>query len=145
MTKIASNVDRLNDFYSHFNGTRHDFENDIRPKLEGLYHPDMRLFTAKDECKNREDMIDLIRRFNNAGGKAEMDLFEETPDGDVLYAGRLTTPDGLDVKIHSLGTFKDGKLFLIQPTNPEVCLIMMNHNYKEVIEDLPECPGMAGC
>jgi hypothetical protein len=141
----ATNIQRLKDFYSHFDGTRHDFENDVRPKLEGLYHPDMRLFTAKDECKKRDDMIEMIRRFNNAGGKAEMELFEETPDGDILYAGRLTTPDGLDVNIRSLGTFKDGKLFLIQPTDPTVCLTMMNHNYKEVVEDLPECPGMAGC
>jgi len=142
-----TNIQRLKDFYSHFDGSRHDFENDVRAKIETLYHPNMRLYTAngKDEFKTREDMIDLIRRFNNAGGKAEMELFEETPDGDILYAGRLTTPDGLDVKIHSLGTFKDGKLFLIQPTDPEVCLTMMNHAYKEVVEDLPECPGLAGC
>lgn len=143
---MPTNTERLKDFYSLFDGSRHDFENYVRPRCEKLYHPDMRLFTAQDECKTREDMIDMIRRFNNAGGKAEMELFEETPDGDVLYAGRLFTPDcGLDVKIHSRGTFKDGKLFLIQPTDPQVYLTMMNHAYKEVVEELPECPGMAGC
>ena len=138
-----TNVERLKDFYSHFDGSRRDFANEVLPKINALYHPDMRLYTAKDETKNRDAMIDVMRRFNNAGGKAEMDLFEETQDGDVVYAGRLTTPDGLDVKIHSLGTFKDGKLFLIQPTDPQVCLTMMNHDYKEVVDDLPECPGLA--
>jgi hypothetical protein len=140
-----TNMERLKDYFSHFDGTCHDFENDVRPKLENLYHPDMRLYTDKGETKTRDDMIDMVRRFNNAGGKAEMTIFEETPDGDVLYAGRLSTPCGLDVNIHSLGTFQDGKLVLIQPTDPEVYMAMMHHDYKMVVDKVPEggYPGLA--
>lgn len=140
-----NNLERLKAFYSLLDGSCRDFANVILPALMDLYHEDMRLFTAKDDCKTRDDMIAMIKSFNNAGGKADMEIFEEMPDGDILYAGHLTTPDGLDVKIRSLATFKDGKLFIIQPTDPEVCLIMMNHAYKEVVEELEECPGMAGC
>lgn len=139
-----TNMERLKDYFSHFDGTCRDFENDVRPKLENLYHPDMRLYTVKGETKTLDDMIDMVRRFNNAGGKAEMTIFEETPDGDVLYAGRLSTPCGLDVHIHSLGTFRDGKLALIQPTDPEAYLTMMTHDYKMVVDNVPEGgPGLA--
>jgi hypothetical protein len=139
-----TNMERLKDYFEHLDGTTRDFENDVRPKLENLYHPDMRLYTQKGVSKTREDMFDMVRRFNNAGSKAEMTLFEETADGDILYAGRLWTPCGLDVNIHSLGTFQDGKLMIIQPTDPQVYLTMMNHKYETVVDNLSEGgPGLA--
>lgn len=135
---------KLKAYFSHFDGTAKDWETVVRPAVEALYHPEMMVYSENGE-KTRDEMIDFVRRFNNAGGKAEMELFEETPEG-VIYAGALCTPDGLNVKIHSLGKFKDGKLFIIQPTDPEVYHTMMSREYhdKTVVEtDCPDCPGLA--
>jgi len=142
---MSENCAKLRDYFALFDGTARDWETQVRPVVEALYHDEMMVYSEHSEDKTRDEMIDFVRRFNNAGGKAKIDLIEDTPEG-VLYQGRLGTPDGLDVKIHSLGKFKDGKLFIIEPTNPDVYHTMMSRDYldKHVVEkECPDCPGMA--
>jgi len=141
---MSDNCTKLKDYFALFDGTARDWETIVRPAVEALYHDQMKVYSEHTGDKTRDEMIAFVCRFNNAGGKAEMELIEETPEG-VIYQGRLCTPDGLNVKIHSLGKFKDGKLFIIEPTNPEVYHTMMSREYrdKHVVEtNCPDCPGL---
>jgi hypothetical protein len=138
-------IRKLTAYFQHFDGTAQDWDTKVRPAVEDLYHPQLKIYstTAADDGKddddenspavvveNRDEMIAFVKKFSDAGGQADMEPYQETPDGDVLYAGRLHTPDGLDVKIHSLGTFQDGKLISIQPADPMVYKTMMSREYQ---------------
>ena len=90
---------------------------ELEPAVEKLYHPEMTVVTEKGELK-MEEFKNLVRgTIIQAGTSIEMLKLEKVPEG-IRYSLIFHNPDGTNGQSHTLGTFKDGQLFRVEPDNP---------------------------
>lgn len=98
-------------------GDKNDFSK-IKPVAEKLAHEDFTVETGKG-VMDRAKWLDFIKNFANGGGRVDLLGVEVVAKNTIVYKVRLTFPDGDVNEFESKGTFKDGKLFHVEPNEPE--------------------------
>ena len=89
---------------------------EVEPAADRLYHSAMTAVTDKGEL-DREAFKNSLRDAVQAGLSIEMLKLEKIPEG-VRYELVFHHPDGTTGHSTTLGTFKDGQLFRVEPDNP---------------------------
>jgi hypothetical protein len=103
-------------YFSQFDGNT-TWEETL-PFAERLYHPEMVVVTAKGSLA-REEFKQHVKTFTEKGGAIEMLKLEKVPQG-IRYELIFHNPDGTTNQTQTMGTFREGRLFRVEPDEPDV-------------------------
>jgi hypothetical protein len=101
----------LKSYFSLLDGTKTWEE--VLLAAEDLVAPDYILETEQHAI-DRQDWLESIESFVKGGGTVDIITLEEVPDG-VKWEVFVHNPCGSVVRMASVGRFKDGKLFRVEP------------------------------
>lgn len=102
----------LQTYFSLLDGTKTWEE--VRPAAENLVAPEYILET-EHHAIDRQEWLNSIESFVKCGGTVDVISLEEFPDGAVQWEVLVHNPCGSVIRMASVGTFKDGKLFRVEP------------------------------
>mmetsp|Transcript_17856 Transcript_17856/g.35989 ORF Transcript_17856/g.35989 Transcript_17856/m.35989 type:complete len:137 (+) Transcript_17856:4800-5210(+) len=112
---MADALRKLVNYFSMFDGN-HNWAA-INTTATALAHPDFTIHTPSGQV-DRDAWMASIESFAKNGGTIDMLYFEaiEGPgDVQVKYKLRMNMVDGTTSLVRSIGTFKDGMLFHVEP------------------------------
>ena len=113
---MTTPAEKLDAYFKLYDG-KHTFD-DIHEQVEALFHPEMTVKTA-DGNVDVETFMKGIKSFADGGGKADVQV-DNVDDTHAKYKGRLIYGDGHEAHIDTMGTFRDGRLFHVEPRDPAV-------------------------
>ena len=89
---------------------------------------------------NKEQWLTFIENFSNDGGRVDPLSFKVKPDGSIVYCVRLIFADGDVVEAESKATFREGRLYHVEPSDP----VQYNKFYTDHVEAADASPIATG-
>ncbi|KAL7554528.1 hypothetical protein ACHAWF_017988 [Thalassiosira exigua] len=117
---MRSEISNMVAYFSAFEGgEKNDYENVIKPLADKLFHTDLVLQTGKGQV-NKEQWLAFVEKASNSGARMVLLGFEVVAKDAIVYKAKITFPDGKVERIETRGTFKEGKIYRVEPSVPDV-------------------------